>query len=184
MITLQTLRDLTLSVGAAAVAALAVDELTDNALRRSQPVPPAQHGWLYTPNSYGQGVRRLRPATAAEDAASAQSWTSGGGGWIALGPAGEISSLADPHVLAHATRPGQSDVVYVSDRPALDPGPVTLGALFGRLTGQAVTLIRQRTTLASITLAARWTGQAAHLPVQARGPILRDALAGADSLTT
>lgn len=177
MITLQTLRDLTLSIGAAALAALAVDELTDNALRRTTPLPMTPHGWLYTPRSYGQGVRRLRPATAAEDAASAQSWADGNGGWIALGASGEISSLSDPRVLAHATRPGQGDVVYVSDRPALDPGPVTLGALFERLTGQAATLIRQRTTLASITLAARWHGQAAHLPVQARGPILRDALA-------
>lgn len=151
MITLQTLRDLTLSIGAAALAALAVDELTDNALRRSQPLPPTQHGWLYTPSAYGHGVRRLRPATATEDAASAQSWADGNGGWIALGANGEISSLSDPRVLTHATRPGQGDVGYVSDRPALDTQD-TLGVQLRRLTVQLRTLTRQHTALAAARL--------------------------------
>ncbi|MBE3206761.1 NUDIX hydrolase [Frankia sp. CH37] len=117
---------------------------------------------------YGRGVRRLRPATAQEDAASARSWADGHGGWIGLGPDGAIYSLTEGDT--SPLTPGAT-VVYVSDRPATTSDG--LGVLVPRLARQAADLLRHRTRL-FLTLA--WQDRADRASIQARGPILRDAL--------
>lgn len=155
MITMTTLRDITLSLGALSVAAFAADELSGGRLGRSlrqrgtqADIPPARHGWLYTLDSLAGTevrVRALRPATAAEATASANTAAAGDGGWFALDTDGTIYDVDDPAVLARAGRSWTEriDIVYVAT---------------------------PRHTAADY---------AAHLRTQARGPILRDALAQA-----
>ncbi|WP_063826668.1 NUDIX domain-containing protein [Parafrankia discariae] len=180
MITMTTLRDITLSLGATAVAAFAADELSGGRLVRSlrrptgSTVPCTRHGWLYSVDSLGSlggeqiRIRALRPATATEATASVHSAAVGHGGWFALDSDGTtIYDVDDPAVLARAGRSWTErvDVVYVTT-----PGAGhRLHALARTLTEQARTAIttRRHTT----------TDYAARLRTTARGPILRDALA-------
>jgi hypothetical protein len=127
MIAIRTLRDLAVVAGGVAITALAVQELD----RPARPaaggtgLPATRHGWLCQLDGLDSDrPRRIRPATAAEAAASAASRAAGDGGWIAVTSGGQILALDDPAVLAGAGRyysaTDRVDVVYVdtTGRPA------------------------------------------------------------------
>jgi len=136
--TIRTLRDLALTVGGVALTALVARELADQPGRRpatGDGLPAARHGWLHGLDGvFGDRSRRLRPATAAEAAASAASRTAGDGGWIAL-VGGHVRQLTDPAVLVDAgrytpDRDNRVDIVYVTDspQPAM-PAPIPTGGV-------------------------------------------------------
>ncbi|ADP83816.1 hypothetical protein [Pseudofrankia inefficax] len=140
MTLLLAVRDLALAAGGAALAAMTVTELADR--RTAHPVPtpgrpaaPARpgvrHGWLFLADYSGEPAR-LRPASAAEAAASRASRSAGHGGYIGLTAAGEVLAPSDPAYVAGAgrwtTEHGRIDTVYVDGAPA-PAGRASTGAL-------------------------------------------------------
>ncbi|WP_163554596.1 hypothetical protein [Candidatus Frankia alpina] len=102
-ISMTVLRDLALTAGALGVTGMAVQELDRVTRPDTTELPPTRHGWVWALD--GQTTdrpRRLRPATAAEAAASAAARRVGDGGWIAIVGGREVLPLTDPAVLERA----------------------------------------------------------------------------------
>ncbi|SBW21090.1 hypothetical protein FDG2_1897 [Candidatus Protofrankia californiensis] len=133
MIKLSAVRDLALTAGAVALAALAADDVLGLPVRperrTSGELPATAHGWLFQADPLGADrARRLRPATAAEAAASTTSRIAGNGGWFGLSRTGDLVDVDDVR-FARAGRefgPDAIDPVFVPETTTATAVPPTV----------------------------------------------------------
>ncbi len=150
MINLSVIRDLTLTVGAAAVTAMVADDVLGLPVRpqrhTSTELPVTAHGWLFQADAFGADrARRLRPATAAEAAASTASRIAGNGGWFGLSRTGDLIDIEDVR-FAPAGRefgPDAIDPVFVPQTTTTTTTvPPTVLPVTARNTGQTGETVR------------------------------------------
>jgi hypothetical protein len=91
-----------------------------------------RHGWLFLADQGLGEPARLRPASAAEAAASRASRSAGHGGYIGLTSAGKVLAPADPAYVTGAGRwtgeHGRIETCYVDGAPP-QTGRARTGAL-------------------------------------------------------